>query len=91
MLRPAGIITLPWCCLSHVDVGSPFPIRLGASQDLACHWRHPVADYPLTGDEVHGALRERALTLTVEHIERDFVLGVYRADARSVAERTGLA
>jgi LmbE family N-acetylglucosaminyl deacetylase len=58
---------------------------------LACHWRHPVADYPLTGDEVHEALRERAVTLTVEHIERDFVLGIYRLDGRSVAERTGLA
>lgn len=58
---------------------------------VACHWRHPVADYPLSGDEVHEIVKESALTLTVEHIERDFVLGVYRADARSVAERTGLA
>ena len=58
---------------------------------LACHWRHPVADYPLTGDEVHETIRERALTLTVEHSERDFVLGVFRGDPRSVAERTGLA
>lgn len=23
---------------------------------LAVHWRHPVADYPQTGDEVHAAL-----------------------------------
>ena len=58
---------------------------------LACHWRHPVRDYPLTGDEVHEVIRERALTMTVEHIERDFVLGVFRRDPRSVAERTGLA
>ncbi len=58
---------------------------------LACHWRHPVDDYPLTGDEVHEVIRERELTLTVEHIERDFVLGVFRRDPRSVAERTGLA
>ncbi len=58
---------------------------------LACHWRHPVDDYPLTGDEVHEIMRERALTMTVEHFERDFVLGVFRRDGRSVAERTGLA
>lgn len=58
---------------------------------VACHWRHPVADYPLSGDEVHEIVKESALTMTVEHIERDFVLGVFRADPRSVAERTGLA
>ena len=58
---------------------------------LACHWRHAVDDYPLTGDEVHDVIRERALTMTVEHFERDFVLGVFRRDGRSVAERTGLA
>lgn len=23
---------------------------------LACHWRHPVADYPLSGDAVHAAI-----------------------------------
>jgi LmbE family N-acetylglucosaminyl deacetylase len=58
---------------------------------LTCHWRHPVVDYPLTGDEVHELIREHELTITVEHFERDFVLGVFRRDARSVAERTGLA
>ena len=26
---------------------------------LAVHWRHPVADYPRSGDEVHSALRGR--------------------------------
>jgi len=25
---------------------------------LAVHWRHPVADYPQTGDAVHAALRQ---------------------------------
>ena len=58
---------------------------------LACHWRHPVADYPLSGDEVHETIRDHGLTMTVEHFERDFVLGVFRRDGRSVAERTGLA
>ncbi|CAN5282455.1 hypothetical protein BH11ACT5_BH11ACT5_09950 [soil metagenome] len=58
---------------------------------LACHWRHAVADYPLSGDEVHEIIRDRFLTMTVEHFERDFVLGVFRRDPRSVAQRTGLA
>ena len=58
---------------------------------LACHWRHPVADYPLSGDEVHDIIQERSLSLTVEHVEKDFVLGVFRRDERSVAERAGLA
>ena len=26
---------------------------------LACHWRHPVPDYPATGDEVHHRLLAR--------------------------------
>ncbi len=58
---------------------------------VAVHWRHPVADYPLTGDEVHRVLR-RALDLAplVRHEEADFVLDVLAADPRSVARRTGL-
>jgi len=59
---------------------------------LACHWRHPVADYPLSGDDVHLAL---AGILGLERIsrllEKDFVLDVFTTDGRSVAEKTGLA
>jgi len=59
---------------------------------LACHWRHPVAAYPLTGDEVHRALRRTTdLTLLAGHREADLLLDVYGDDPRSVAERTGLA
>ncbi len=59
---------------------------------LACHWRHPVAAYPLSGDEVHRVLRRTTdLTLLAEHRETDLLLDVYGADPRSVAERTGLA
>ena len=57
---------------------------------VACHWRHPVADYPMHGDEVHRRLRERGLPLLVEHVEDDFVLEVYSTDGTSVAGRTGL-
>jgi predicted TPR repeat methyltransferase len=59
---------------------------------LACHWRHPVADYPLTGDEVHEQLRrESGLSVLVEHMEADFRLDVLAPPpARSVAQRDGL-
>jgi SAM-dependent methyltransferase len=60
---------------------------------LACHWRHPVADYPLTGDDVHAALADRwPGTSRVSRIEEeDFLLDVLAPGAaRSVARRTGL-
>jgi LmbE family N-acetylglucosaminyl deacetylase len=60
---------------------------------VACHWRHPVAEYPQTGDDVHAALRAAARwEPIVRHHERDFLLEVFcPAPALSVAEREGLA
>jgi SAM-dependent methyltransferase len=65
---------------------------------VAVHWRHPVAEYPGSGDEVHQTLARRAgeigLVCTVVHEERDFWLQVYvrtPPEARSVAQRAGLA
>ncbi len=59
---------------------------------VACHWRHPVAQYPLTGDDVHRTLAaELGLRTLVRHVEEDFLLDVWSRDARSVARRTGLA
>ncbi|MCY7289625.1 MAG: bifunctional PIG-L family deacetylase/class I SAM-dependent methyltransferase [Cryobacterium sp.] len=60
---------------------------------VACHWRHPVTEYPLTGDQVHAELgRLAGFERTVEHRERDFLLEVFEAaPARSVAQREGLA
>jgi len=57
---------------------------------VACHWRHPVADYPLAGDEVHQRIRDRGLTMIAIHLEEDFVLEAFSRDPRSVAARTGL-
>ena len=59
---------------------------------LACHWRHPVQEYPLTGDQVHERLRsEPGLGLIAQHIEEDVVLEVFgRRPATSVARATGL-
>jgi SAM-dependent methyltransferase len=62
---------------------------------LAVHWRHPVADYPQSGDAVHARLdAERGWTATVRHVEDDFLLTVYLRtppEARSVAQQAGLA
>ncbi len=59
---------------------------------LACHWRHPVQEYPLRGDDVHEALRSHSgLVVLAEHREADFLLEVYvRPPAISVAGAAGL-
>ncbi|CAN5307360.1 hypothetical protein BH09ACT2_BH09ACT2_16460 [soil metagenome] len=59
---------------------------------VLCHWRHPVSDYPLRGDEVHEIMRATtALFRTVRHEESDFILELYGTDAGSVAQHEGLA
>ncbi len=61
---------------------------------LAVHWRHPVADYPRSGDDVHRVLAARpGLARLVRHQEPDFLAEVYiRTDGApaSVAQATGL-
>ena len=59
---------------------------------LACHWRHPVGEYPLRGDEVHRVLKDTpGLAVLAEHAEEDFILHVFtRPAAGSVARATGL-
>jgi len=59
---------------------------------VACHWRHPVAEYPISGDAVHRQLRaESGLAVLSEHAEEDFLLDVLvRPPVRSVARRDGL-
>lgn len=65
-----------------------------AAEVIAVHWRHPVDDYPLGGDDVHAALGEAAadagLIRLVAHVEEDFLLDVWARDPRSVAARQGL-
>ncbi|WP_460446086.1 PIG-L family deacetylase [Angustibacter aerolatus] len=58
----------------------------------ACHWRHAVADYPTSGDEVHERLRAHPdLAVLAEHVEEDFRLDVLvPPPAVSVARATGL-
>jgi hypothetical protein len=68
---------------------------LASGQELvAVHWRHPVADYPLSGDQVHSLLNEaaerRGLARLVSHVETDLRIDLWSSDARSVAARGGL-
>ena len=69
-------------------------LRPGGSL-LAVHWLHPVAEYPRSGEEVHGELAMVAgLARLAEHRERDFLAEVYvRTDGEpvSVAQSAGLA
>lgn len=56
---------------------------------VACHWRHPVSDYPLTGDQVHQALARWPRLSRLE--EEDFLLDVLvPGGTSSVARREGL-
>jgi SAM-dependent methyltransferase len=61
---------------------------------LAVHWRHPVADYPRSGDDVHRVLGARAgLARLVRHAEPDFLAEIFiRTDSEpvSVARAAGL-
>jgi LmbE family N-acetylglucosaminyl deacetylase/protein-L-isoaspartate O-methyltransferase len=59
---------------------------------IACHWRHPVADYPLSGDAVHEAFRATdGLVRLGGYLDDDFVLDVFAAPGTpSVAEAEGL-
>ncbi len=61
---------------------------------LAVHWRHPVAEYPRTGDDVHAMLAAQpGLAPLAVHSESDFLAEVYiRTEGvpASVAQATGL-
>jgi trans-aconitate methyltransferase len=62
---------------------------------LAVHWRHQVAEYPRTGDDVHRLLAAQpGLARLAVHAEPDFLAEVYiRTEGTpvSVAQATGLA
>jgi SAM-dependent methyltransferase len=61
---------------------------------LAVHWRHPGADYPRSGDDVHRILGARpGLARLVRHAEQDFLAEIFiRTDGEpvSVAQAAGL-
>jgi len=59
---------------------------------LAVHWRHPVPEYPRSGDSVHEAIAAQPpLSRLAEHREADFLAEAYQhGPAVSVAAATGL-
>lgn len=69
--------------------------RGGLTEDgalVVCHWRHPVADYPLNGDRAQQLVREGSgLSVHVTHVEADFILQVLsQPGMESVAVVEGL-
>jgi cyclopropane fatty-acyl-phospholipid synthase-like methyltransferase len=56
---------------------------------IAAHWRHPVADYPITGDAAHAVIaRTPGLTSLACYRDSDVVVEVFdNGDGRSVAAR----
>ncbi len=59
---------------------------------LACHWRAPIEGCEHAGDVVHQILGARLrLPVLAHHVEADFVIDVWSADPRSVAERESAA
>ena len=54
---------------------------------IACHWRYPITGCELPGDDVHRIIAEvLALPRIVLHLEPDFILELWAADGRSVAQ-----
>ena len=82
-LAPAELDQLLDCAVDSMAPGGTL---------IACHWRHPVPDYPATGDEVHHRLLARAeLDQAVSHVEEDFRLDLLTlGPAPSPARREGL-
>ncbi|GAB3624280.1 SAM-dependent methyltransferase [Mariniluteicoccus endophyticus] len=58
---------------------------------VAVHWRHPVAEHPLGGDEADALVRAGSgLAVVADHVETDFRLSVLAHVPRSVADQEGL-
>ena len=59
---------------------------------IAAHWRHPVADYPMTGDQTNDLIAATpGLHLIGGYRDEDVVIDVFDTAARtSVAARTGV-
>jgi SAM-dependent methyltransferase len=78
--------------LQHVLGMAVTALRPGGTL-LAVHWRHPVPEYPRTGDNVHEVLASQpGLSRIAEHREPDFLAEVYlHGPPVSVAQATGLA
>jgi cyclopropane fatty-acyl-phospholipid synthase-like methyltransferase len=59
---------------------------------LACHWRRPFDAALHSAETIHARLDERCgFTRVAHHDEPDLLLDVWSRDARSVAQREGIA
>lgn len=56
---------------------------------VACHWRHPAPDHPVTAEAVHLAMAP-GLENIVSHTEADFLLDLWTRDGASVAAAEGI-
>jgi SAM-dependent methyltransferase len=65
------------------------PLLLPGATVVAAHWRHPVAEYPLTGDAAHAIIAATpGLKPLAFYRDDDVVIDVYdTGDGRSVAAR----
>lgn len=74
------------------QLGASLLGALGKDGDvLLCHWRHPVEDYPLGGDEAHGILVGALGLNSISRLqEQDVIIEVLSRDPTSVARREGL-
>jgi cyclopropane fatty-acyl-phospholipid synthase-like methyltransferase len=68
------------------------PLLAAGATVIAAHWRHPVNDYPLTGDEANSIVRDTAgLHTLARYSDDDVVIDVFaKGGAQSVAARTGV-
>lgn len=59
---------------------------------VAVHWRHPVSDYPLTGDQAAAIIGETPrLHPQARYVDEDVTIEVYTVDdGTSVARATGV-
>lgn len=68
------------------------PELAGGATVIAAHWRHPVADYPMTGDQVHDVIGATAgLHRLGGYRDADVAIEVFdTGSAESVGTRTGV-
>lgn len=68
------------------------PRLLPGATVIAAHWRHAVADYPLTGDQAHAIIAATpGLTSLGSYRDSDVVIEVFdTGDGLSVAARDGV-
>lgn len=57
---------------------------------VACDWRPDFKERTLATEAVHGAFIRTGLARLVRHAEDDFLLELWCADGRSVAQREGI-